>query len=231
MALLADVFPKLRSQKNLLRSILKNSGFKGSFEKQHGKCTQTLLKSQRQLLYHIYWLLWRQLSYKKSLLLILKISRLFSNTLSADGKYSIFNRDNFTQAIPMQVCRKQKTFSQFFSAFSKSTLNLEYFPKKKKTTLPAEVFPKLQTPKNMVTSMSKKSRFKGSFGKQHGKRAQTLLKFAWQHLYHIYWSLWRQLTFKKFLLVICKISRLFPNTLSADGKYSLFKRDNLTQRI
>ena len=94
-----------------------------------------------------------------------------------------------------------------------------------------EVFPKLRTPKNMVTSMPKKSRFKGSFGKQHGKRAQTLLKFAWQHLYHIYWSLWRQLTFKKFLLVICKISRLFPNTLSADGKYSLFNRDNLTQPI
>ena len=98
-------------------------------------------------------------------------------------------------------------------------------------TLTAEVFPKVQTLKNMVTSMSKKSRFKGSFGKQHGKRAQTLLKFAWQHLYHIYWSLWRQLTFKKFLLVICKISRLFPNTLSADGKYSLFNRDNLTEPI
>ena len=100
---------------------------------------------------------------------------------------------------------------------------------KKKMTLIAEVFPKLRTPKNMVTSMSKKSRFKGSFGKQHGKRAQTLLKFAWQNLYHIYWSLWRQL--KKFLLVICKISRLFPNTLSPDGKYSLPNRDNLTQPI
>ena len=30
----------------------------------------------------------------------------------------------------------------------------------------AEVFPKLRIPKNMVTSMSKKSRFKESFGKQ-----------------------------------------------------------------
>ena len=98
-------------------------------------------------------------------------------------------------------------------------------------TLTPEVFPKWRTPKNMVTSMSKKSRFKGSFGKQHGKRAQTLLKFAWQHLYHIYWSLWRQLTCKKSLLVICKISRLFPNTLSAYGKYSLLNTDNLTQSI
>ena len=102
---------------------------------------------------------------------------------------------------------------------------------KKNMTVIAEVFPKLRTRKNLVRSMSKKSRFKGSFGKQHGKRAQTLLKFAWQHLYHIYWSLWRQLTCKKSLLVICKISRLFPNTLSGDGKYSLFNRDNLKQPI
>ena len=98
-------------------------------------------------------------------------------------------------------------------------------------TLIAEVFPKLRTPKNLVTSMSKKSRFKGSFGKEHGKHAQTLMKCAWHHLYHIYWSLRRELTFKKFLLVICKIWRLFPNTLSADRKYSLFNRDNLTQPI
>ena len=102
---------------------------------------------------------------------------------------------------------------------------------KKKMTLIAEVFPKLRTPKNMVTSMSKKSRFKGSFGKQHGKRAQTLLKFAWQYLYHIYWSLWRQLTCKKSVLVTCKISILSPNTLNADSKYLLLNRDNLTQPI
>ena len=98
---------------------------------------------------------------------------------------------------------------------------------KKKMILIAEVFPKLRTPKNMVTSMPKKSRFKGSLGKQHGKRAQTFLKFPWQQVYHIYWLLWRQLTFKKSLLVTCKIWRLFVNTLSADGKYSLFNRDNL----
>ena len=102
---------------------------------------------------------------------------------------------------------------------------------KKKMTLIAEVFPKLRTPKYMVTSMSKKFLLKGSFGKQHGKRAQTLLKIAWQHLYHVYWSLWRQLTCKKSVLVICKISRLFPNSLSSYGEYSLFNRGNLMERI
>ena len=84
----------------------------------------------------------------------------------------------------MEVTQKQKTFSQFFSAFLKSSENFEHF--QKKMTLIDEVFPKLRTPKNKVRSMSIKSRFKGSFKKQHGKCAQTLFKFAWQKLYHIY---------------------------------------------
>ena len=98
-------------------------------------------------------------------------------------------------------------------------------------TLTAEVFPKVQTLKNMVTSMSKTSRFKGYFGKQYDKRAQTLLKCQGQLLYHICRSLLRQLTCKKCVLVTCKISSFFPNTLSGDRKYSLLKGDNLTQPI
>ena len=170
------------------------------------------------------------MSYKKPLLLICKISRLFPDTLSADGKYSLFNRDTLTQPIHMQLSGKEKTFSHLFSEFLKSNWKFEHF-QKKKISLIGYVFPKLWTPKNLVKSMSKKSQFKGSFGKQHGKRAQILLKLPWQHLYHIYWSLWMQLTCKNSLLVTWKISRHFPNTLSADGKYSVLNRDNLTLPI
>ena len=35
-------------------------------------------------------------------------------------------------------------------------------------TLIADLFPKLRTPKNVVRYMSKKSRFKGLFDRQHG---------------------------------------------------------------
>ena len=38
-------------------------------------------------------------------------------------------------------------------------------------TLKADVYPKLGTPKNIVGSMPKKSRFRGSVEKQHGKSA------------------------------------------------------------
>ena len=131
MTLIADVFPKLRTQKNFVRSMPKKSNFKESFEKQHGKCAQTLLKFAWQHLYHIYWSLWMQLTCKKSLLVTCKILRLFPNTLSADGKYCLLNRDNLTQPIQMQLSRKQKSFSDFFSAFLKSNLNFEHLQQKK----------------------------------------------------------------------------------------------------
>ena len=87
----------------------------------------------------------------------------------------------------MELSRKQKTFSHFFSAFLKFILNFEHF-QRKKMSLIADVFLKLRTQKNLVRSISKNSGLKGSFGKQHGKRVQTLLKFAWQHLYDNYSS-------------------------------------------
>ena len=53
-------------------------------------------------------------------------------------------------------------------------------------TLIADLFPKLGTPENVVRYMGKKSRFKRSFDRQHGKLVQTLLQFGQQHCYHIY---------------------------------------------
>ena len=67
---------------------------------------------------------------KKSLLVICKILRLFVNTLTANDKYSLLNRDSLTQAIQTLLSQKPKAFSQFFSSFLKSTLNFEHFQKK-----------------------------------------------------------------------------------------------------
>ena len=71
-----------------------------------------------------------QLTCKKSLLVTGQMWRLFPNTLSADSKYCLLNRDNLTQPIQIQLSREQKTFSEFFFAFLKSRLNFEHFQKK-----------------------------------------------------------------------------------------------------
>ena len=62
-------------------------------------------------------------------LVIRKILRLFVNTLTADEKDYVLNRDNLTQPIQMQVSKKQKTFSETSFAFLNSLLNLKHLPK------------------------------------------------------------------------------------------------------
>ena len=47
--------------------------------------------------------------------------------MSAVDKCSLPNRDNLMQPIHMQLSQKLKTFFRFFSAFSKSRLNSEFF--------------------------------------------------------------------------------------------------------
>ena len=55
---------------------------------------------------------------------------MFPNTLSADGKYSLLDKDNLTQRSQNQLSQKQKKFSAFFSSFLKASFNLENFQKK-----------------------------------------------------------------------------------------------------
>ena len=71
-----------------------------------------------------------QLSWQKPLLDIYQILGLFVDILTADDKYSLLNKDNLMQPIQMQLSKKQKTFSEIFSAFLKSRLNFEHFRKK-----------------------------------------------------------------------------------------------------
>ena len=82
------------------------------------------------------------------MLVLRKILGLFVNLLTEDGKYSLLYRDNLTQPIQTLLSLKQKTFSRFFSAFLKSTLNFEHF--QTKMTLIADVFPKLPSPKIVI---------------------------------------------------------------------------------
>ena len=82
------------------------------------------------------------------MLVLCKILKLFVNTLTDDDKYSLFYRDNLMQPIQILLSHKQKTFSQFFSAFLKFTLNFNVL--EKKMILIADVFPKLPSPKKVI---------------------------------------------------------------------------------
>ena len=62
--------------------------------------------------------------------MIHKILGLFVNTLAVNDKHYLLKRDNLTQAIQMQLCQKERNFSEFFFAFLKSIINFKDFTKK-----------------------------------------------------------------------------------------------------
>ena len=68
--------------------------------------------------------------FKKSLLALNKILRLFVITLTTDDKHYLLNRDTLTQPIQKPLPKKQKKLSEFFLAFLKSILNFKHLPKK-----------------------------------------------------------------------------------------------------
>ena len=131
MTLIANVFPKLRTSKNLFREISKEYCFRVPLDNQHGKPTQTLLESERRNVYQIYWSLWSQLSLKNSLFLKCKTLRPSVNTFTAHDKYSVLNRQYLQHPIHTQLSQKQKSFFEFFSAFSESRLTFKHIQKKR----------------------------------------------------------------------------------------------------
>ena len=83
------------------------------------------------------------------MLVLCKILGLFVNTLSEDDRYCLLYKDNLLQPIQILLSQKQKTFSQFFSPFLKSTLNFEHF--QKKLNLIADIFPKLPSTEIVIS--------------------------------------------------------------------------------
>ena len=85
---------------------------------------------------------------EKSVLDTWKFLRPFLNTLTADDRYSLINKNKWMQTIQMHLSQKPKIFSELFWAFFEFVLNFEHF--QKKMTLIAYVFPKLPTTKNVL---------------------------------------------------------------------------------
>ena len=95
----------------------------------------------------------------------------------------------------------------------------------------ANVIPKLQTAKDVVRQISKKSRFRKPFDCQHVQASESLVATTRQRIYHNFSSLWAKLSWEISLLVICEIWGVFHNTMTAADKYSLRNIDNLRSRF
>ena len=91
---MAIVFPKLQTVKDLVRPFSKKCSFRTSFDSQHVKQSQTLVKSAWEHFDHLFSWVWAQMSWKTYPLLKFEMIRVFLNTLTPDYKYPVQKCEN-----------------------------------------------------------------------------------------------------------------------------------------
>ena len=69
--------------------------------------------------------------------------------------------------------------------------------------------------------MPKKARVRTLMESQHVKGSETLLKSPRQYFSDIIWSIWKEISSKGSVLVVCEILRLLVNILAPEEKYFL----------
>ena len=130
MMVIANVFPKLKTVKDVLRQISKKTGFKTPFDSLHVQGSQTLVKAARKPFCQIFSSLWGKLIWKMSPLVICETEgRLLTY-------WVLMTRMLFRI---VRICcsehkrnykGKQKTFSQYLLPFLKYTSNFKHFEEK-----------------------------------------------------------------------------------------------------
>ena len=116
-SVIVNVFPKLKTPKDVVKQISKKHRFRTPFDGQDGKMSETLVKSAWEHFYHIFSSLWMKLIWKISPLVRYEIWGAFIKTLTAVPKYPPQNCENSAFPIQMQLSKKREAFSHLFVPF------------------------------------------------------------------------------------------------------------------
>ena len=127
---MGNVFPKLATVQGLVTPLTIQRRLKTSFDSQHIKRFQTVVKSSWEHFYHIFSALWGEMIWKISPWMKFEIIGFFFNTWTADYKYRVLDCENLPFRIQIQLSWKQKTLSGFFIPFMESPSNFKHFLKK-----------------------------------------------------------------------------------------------------
>ena len=130
MIVIANVFSKLQTVKDMAKNHSWKPCFRTSLNSQHVNRWQTLAKTASEQFYPIFWSTWEEIISKLSPLFKFENLGVFFNTLTADDKYPVPDSLNLQFPIQIQWSWKQKTFSQVFGPFMESLSNFNEFRKK-----------------------------------------------------------------------------------------------------
>ena len=100
---IANVFPILRTVKDFVRPLTKKPHFRTSFDSQHVKGSQTIVKSSWEHFYHIFPSPWGGMIWNISPLLKFQMIGVFVNTWTADYNYPVPDCQNLLFPVQMQL--------------------------------------------------------------------------------------------------------------------------------
>ena len=158
MIMIANLFPRLQTVKSFVKALSKNCRFRTSFKSQHVKWSQTLVKSEWEISYHIFWELWEEMTWEISPLLNFEIWNL-------RGVCILFRIvRNWSSLFKWNYLKNKKLFVNFWLRLWNLHHTWNVF--EKNMTVIGNVFPKLLIVKDLVKKLSKKHRFWTSFDSQ-----------------------------------------------------------------
>ena len=126
MFVIANVFAKLQTAKNLVRTLSKKRWFRTRFDSQHMKVSEILGKSLRECFCHVFSSSSGIFIWKMSPLVLGEILGVFVNTLTANDKYPAEDCDNLPVSMQMELSKKRKCFSESFVPFLESTWSFKH---------------------------------------------------------------------------------------------------------
>ena len=126
---IANVFPKLVTVQGYVTPLTIHRRLKTSFDSQHVKRFETLVKSSWEHFYFIFSSLWGEIIWKTFPWFKFGTIALFANTWTAHYKYPVPDCEKLPFPIQIQLSPKQKAFSWFFVPFMESPSNFEHFQK------------------------------------------------------------------------------------------------------
>ena len=223
---IGNVFPKLATVQGLVTPLTIQRSVKTSFDSQHVKRFQTLVKYSSEHFYHIFLWLWGEIIRKTSPWLKFEImSFLLTHGLPITS--ILFRIERICRSLLKSSYLKNK---KHFLGCLFHWWNLRQFSNifEKKKIVIGNVFPNLATVQVLVTPLTIQRRLKTSFDSQHVKRFQTLVKSSWERFYHIFSSLWGEIICKTSPWLKFGIIGLFVNTWTAYYQYLVSDCENLT---
>ena len=211
---IGNVIPKLATVQSLVTPLTIQRCLKTSFDSQHVKRFQTLVKYSSEHFYHIFPWLWGEIIWKTSPWLKFEIMGFLLTHGLPITSIQFWIVRTCRSLLKSSYLKNKKHFLGFL--FHLWNLDQIWNVFKKKKIVIANVFPKLATVEGLVTPLTIQRRLQSSFDSQHVKLFKTLVKSSWDHFYHMFSSLWGEIISKTSPWLKFGIIGLFVNTGTAD---------------